>query len=63
VKIRPVQWHKGSAMVTIPRELVRRWHLDEVHYVVIDHDGGALRIRPLTDQELRQVPIPEAGRP
>ena len=50
-------------MVTIPRELVRRWHLDEVHYVVIDHDGGALRIRPLTDQELRQVPVPEGGRP
>ena len=46
-------------MITLPRDVVRRWHLDEIHYVVIDIEPGALRIRPLADAELRDLPTRE----
>ena len=59
MQIRKIQWEKGSAMVTLPRDLVRLWHLEEVHYVVMTLEEGALRIRPLSNAELIHYPAPE----
>jgi hypothetical protein len=56
--IRAVQWRKGTAVVSLPRDVVRTWRLDGSRHVVMTLEEGGLRIRPLTDQDVLQAPLP-----
>lgn len=48
-----------SHVLTIPRDVMRRWERAHVGHVVVTYEGDALRVKPLTAEELLSYPAPE----
>ena len=48
-----------SVVLTVPRDVNRRWEARQIQYVEIEYQGDVLIVRPLPMEQLLHRPIPE----
>ncbi len=52
MEIRKIVWQHGSAMVTIPKPVARRWAKEHIRYVDIEWTGSQVILTPLVGEDV-----------